>query len=449
MQLQDGPAGGRLAAARLADQPERLARRRGRSETPDTACTSATVRRTSPPPRMGKCLTRSRDLEQRPRGPDGVGGDGGRRRSATASRHGTLRCANSIERIVERGDLVGSRSTTPGARPTSVAAERRLGVEAVLPRQRAAGRERAAGRQVDERRRRAGDRASELAAVPASTAGSSRAGRGCRACGARRRCRRPSPTPRPCPAYITRIRSAMPATTPRSWVMRMIAALVSSLIFSSSLEDLGLHGDVEGGGGLVGDDDLGVVGDGHGDHRPLAHAAGELVRVGARPALRRCGMPTRSSSSTARSHACFLETSLMGEHRLGQLPADGVDRVQRRHRVLEDHGDLVARGSTAAAFGGRPTSSSPWNLTEPVIRGGLRQQAHDRHRAHRLPRARLADDAEHLARRQRVARRRARRGRRRRRSGSRRVRSSTSSSSAIRRAPVSAWGRRRRADRHR
>ena len=67
--------------------------------------------------------------------------------------------------------------------------------------------------------------------------------------------------------------------TPRSWVMNTIAVPSSSLDPLDDLEDLGLHGDVERGGGLVGDEHLGVVGHGHGDHRPLAHAARELVRV--------------------------------------------------------------------------------------------------------------------------------------------------------------------------
>src|SRR5207302_5110880 len=45
-----------------------------------------------------------------------------------------------------------------------------------------------------------------------------------------------------------------------------------------NLEDLCLDGDVEGSRRLVGDDQVRIVGNGHGDHRALAHAAGELVR---------------------------------------------------------------------------------------------------------------------------------------------------------------------------
>ncbi len=44
-------------------------------------------------------------------------------------------------------------------------------------------------------------------------------------------------------------------------------------------QDLLLDGHVQGGGRLVGDEQLGLAGQGHGDDHPLALAAGELVRV--------------------------------------------------------------------------------------------------------------------------------------------------------------------------
>ena len=44
-------------------------------------------------------------------------------------------------------------------------------------------------------------------------------------------------------------------------------------------DDLGLDGDVEGGGGLVGDEEARAVDDGHGDQDALALASGELVGI--------------------------------------------------------------------------------------------------------------------------------------------------------------------------
>ena len=51
-------------------------------------------------------------------------------------------------------------------------------------------------------------------------------------------------------------------------------------------EDLRLHGDVERGRRLIGDQKIGTIGQRHGDHHPLALSAGELMRIGAEP-LRR------------------------------------------------------------------------------------------------------------------------------------------------------------------
>ena len=88
------------------------------------------------------------------------------------------------------------------------------------------------------------------------------------------------------PAYMTCTLSATSATTPRSWVMRITAVPNSCCRRLDDRQDLGLHGDVERGGRLVGDQQLGVERHGHRDHGPLPHAAGELVRVVVHPAVR-------------------------------------------------------------------------------------------------------------------------------------------------------------------
>ena len=76
------------------------------------------------------------------------------------------------------------------------------------------------------------------------------------------------------------------------------------------LEDLGLDHDVEGGRRLVADDDRRIAGERHRDHRPLAHPARQLVRIGRRPLPR--GMPTSSSSSAARLRATGRATARAG-----------------------------------------------------------------------------------------------------------------------------------------
>ena len=61
---------------------------------------------------------------------------------------------------------------------------------------------------------------------------------------------------------------------------------VSRVSSFKQVEDLRLHGDVERGRRLVGDDQARLAGERHGDHHALAHAAGILVRVGREPARR-------------------------------------------------------------------------------------------------------------------------------------------------------------------
>ena len=69
-----------------------------------------------------------------------------------------------------------------------------------------------------------------------------------------------------------------------------------ALLVLQQVEDLGLDGDVERGGGLVGEQQLRTAGQGDGDHHPLAHAAGQLVGV-LRSRRSGSGMPTDVSSA--------------------------------------------------------------------------------------------------------------------------------------------------------
>ena len=115
-----------------------------------------------------------------------------------------------------------------------------------------------------------------------------------------------------------------------------------ALLGGEQVEDLGLHGDVEGGGGLVGEEQLRAAGQGDGDRDPLAHAAGELVGVLVEPALG-LGDADRLQQGQRRS----LRASSFGMSRWWRSDsaiwrADLHHRVERGHRVLEDHRHLGA-----------------------------------------------------------------------------------------------------------
>ena len=157
---------------------------------------------------------------------------------------------------------------------------------------------------------RGGSGGSGTAARPSATRSSTRGGRR-RRCGnqaarvrmLRRReqlSRRRVLHDRPC--SITAMWLQYCAARPRSWVMqdRRHAALGGDA--AQQVHHRLLRGDVEAGGRLVGDQQRRLAGDRHGDHDALAHAAGELVRVGVEAALG-SRISTSLSSRAARSRA--------------------------------------------------------------------------------------------------------------------------------------------------
>ena len=106
-------------------------------------------------------------------------------------------------------------------------------------------------------------------------------------------------------------------------------------------EDLRLDGDVERGGRLVGDDELRIAGKPDRDHHALAHAAGEMMRILFEPA--RAVRDADELEQFERARRRLLVGHLqMDEQRLHHLLADRQDRVERGHRLLEDHRDVAA-----------------------------------------------------------------------------------------------------------
>ena len=76
------------------------------------------------------------------------------------------------------------------------------------------------------------------------------------------------------PAYMMAIESAMSSSSDRSWVMKIVGEAELDPQLLDLFEDLALGDDVESGGGLVHDDEIRAQCERHGDHDPLAHAAG-------------------------------------------------------------------------------------------------------------------------------------------------------------------------------
>ena len=110
--------------------------------------------------------------------------------------------------------------------------------------------------------------------------------------------------------------------------------------FGQQLHDLALDRHVQRGGGLISDQQLGLAGQGHRNHDALLLATRELVRIGILAARRLWDTDFLQQSLRPTARLLAAHAFVHTQH-LGQLEADGVDRVERAHRVLENHGHVL------------------------------------------------------------------------------------------------------------
>ncbi|KAG1170360.1 hypothetical protein G6F35_017224 [Rhizopus arrhizus] len=106
-------------------------------------------------------------------------------------------------------------------------------------------------------------------------------------------------------------------------------------------KDLPLDRHVQRRRGLIRNDQAGRIQQRDGDRYALPHAARQLVRIGAQAFLRRRDAHHRQrlQGALARLFARHLMVRL---HGLDHLRVHTQHRIQRHHRVLEDHRDLLA-----------------------------------------------------------------------------------------------------------
>ena len=163
------------------------------------------------------------------------------------------------------------------------------------------------------------------------------------------------------------------------------------------LEDLRLHRDVQRGGRLVADQQVGIVGDRDRDHHALALTAGQLMGERPRPALRLGDADQFEQFDGAGPGGLPTDVAVVYLERLGDLVADGVDRRQRRHRILEHGADGLAAYPRHPLVG----QSEQFVAVQPDRAGHLGvlgQQPDDGHRTGGLPCAGFADQRHDFAR---------------------------------------------------
>ena len=152
---------------------------------------------------------------------------------------------------------------------------------------------------------------------------------------------------------------------------------------------------------LVRDENRGIARKGHRDHDALAHAAGHLMGIVTRAPLRVCNadaperVPGRFPCGAPGEVPVLL-------HRLRDLVADRIERVQARHRLLKDHGDLVAADRAHLGLGEccwilNPTVSTPEENRPRHDPSGRLDEAHQAEAGDRLAGPRFANDGQGLA----------------------------------------------------
>ena len=163
------------------------------------------------------------------------------------------------------------------------------------------------------------------------------------------------------------------------------------------LEDLRLHGDVQRRGRLVGDQEIGLARQGHGDHHPLPLPAGELMRIRAQP-LVRIGQGDQVQQFKSSFPGVALAQGPVDIEDLADLPLDRAQRVQGRHRLLEHHADAFAAHLEHVVLArAHDFAAVDADRSARMRRVLVGEQLHHRQRRHRLARTGLADQRHRLA----------------------------------------------------
>ena len=168
--------------------------------------------------------------------------------------------------------------------------------------------------------------------------------------------------------------------------------LVLLLQVADEVEDLLLDGHVERRRRLVGDQELGLAGDRHRDHHPLLLAARHLERILVYALFGFRNADLAEQRNAARPRLAGRQAHVQAQH-FAQLKADAEDRIERTHRLLENHRDFLAAQVAQFALRQIEQIAPAVNHFAAGKDAGilLRQEPQNRQRRHRLAAAGFAD----------------------------------------------------------
>src|SRR5665213_609632 len=164
----------------------------------------------------------------------------------------------------------------------------------------------------------------------------------------------------------------------------------------NDVQDLGLDGDVERRGRLVGDEEFGLTDETHGDYDALAKSPGKFKGVLVEP-FGRSGHLDHIEDFKGPRARLFVGGAVVDAQALADLTTDLHGRVERAHRVLRNQGDraaslvlhlLLAQGREVDAF------EFDRARRDASVTG---QEAHNRQSRGGLAAARLTDQTDAFA----------------------------------------------------
>src|SRR5205814_4445357 len=130
----------------------------------------------------------------------------------------------------------------------------------------------------------------------------------------------------------------------------------------------------------------------------LAHPAGELMRILLRP-LFRGGNSCERQRLDGTIPGLFSTDAGMDPGDFGDLVSDGENRIERRHRLLEDHRDAVATDAAHRVVGkGDEILSLELDAASRFDPSRRLDQSQNGKRGHRFATTRFPDNADCLSR---------------------------------------------------
>ena len=156
-------------------------------------------------------------------------------------------------------------------------------------------------------------------------------------------------------------------------------------LLSDELEDLCLHGDIERGRRLIGEEESRSAGERDRDHDSLAHSTGKFVRILINTPIR-LGNSNVAQQPNCRRLGVSTAHAEVDAKWLCDLLADPHHRVERDHWILEHHRHFPT--PQAGHVGSVGTQQVLVTKPDAALSAGCGgKEAHDRAREHGLARA--------------------------------------------------------------